>query len=233
MSVQEQSKSTSSASDRPIIEIKNVSKIYGGGVKAVDNVNLTVSRGEFFALLGPSGCGKTTLLRMLAGFETPSAGEVIIDGVDMSTVAPNKRPVNMVFQSYAVFPHMSVEKNVGYGLRMDGRPRGEIKQRTEEALALVKLAGYGKRMPNELSGGQQQRVAIARALANDPVLILADEPTGNLDSRNSKIVQEIFARLAREQGRTVIAVTHEESFARSTQRNVYLVDGHIARDERR
>jgi spermidine/putrescine ABC transporter ATP-binding subunit len=224
MSVQEQSKSTSSASDRPIIEIKNVSKIYGGGVKAVDNVNLTVSRGEFFALLGPSGCGKTTLLRMLAGFETPSAGEVIIDGVDMSTVAPNKRPVNMVFQSYAVFPHMSVEKNVGYGLRMDGRPRGEIKQRTEEALALVKLAGYGKRMPNELSGGQRQRVALARALIKRPSVLLLDEPLSALDAKLREAMQLELVRLQATVGITFVIVTHDQSEALSMANRIAVMN---------
>ena len=130
-------------SEAPLIQIKNVSKIYGGSVKAVDEVSLEVNRGEFFALLGPSGCGKTTLLRMLAGFEIPTAGEVIIDGHNMAKVQPNKRPVNMVFQSYAVFPHMSVEQNVAYGLKMDRRPSGEIKKRVAEALELVKLGGLG------------------------------------------------------------------------------------------
>ena len=147
----------------PIIRIENVSKIFGGTVKAVDNVNLEVARGEFFALLGPSGCGKTTLLRMLAGFEVPTHGRVIIDGQDMSKVAPNKRPINMVFQSYAVFPHMSVEQNVAYGLKMDRRPAKEIRERVAEALDLVKLGSLGKRMPDEMSGGQRQRVALGHS----------------------------------------------------------------------
>jgi spermidine/putrescine ABC transporter ATP-binding subunit len=224
MSVQEQTKSASSATERPIIEIKNVSKIYGGGVKAVDDVNLTVGRGEFFALLGPSGCGKTTLLRMLAGFETPTSGEVIIDGVDMSTVAPNKRPVNMVFQSYAVFPHMSVEKNVGYGLRMDGRPRNEIKQRAEEALALVKLAGYGKRMPNELSGGQRQRVALARALIKRPSVLLLDEPLSALDAKLREAMQLELVRLQQTVGITFVIVTHDQSEALSMANRIAVMN---------
>ncbi len=228
MSMQEQIKSTSAA-ERPIIEIKNVSKIYAGGVKAVDSVNLTVGRGEFFALLGPSGCGKTTLLRMLAGFETPTSGEVIIDGVDMSTVAPNKRPVNMVFQSYAVFPHMSVEKNVGYGLRMDGRPRGEIKQRAEEALALVKLGGLGKRMPNELSGGQRQRVALARALIKRPSVLLLDEPLSALDAKLREAMQLELVRLQQTVGITFVIVTHDQSEALSMANRIAVMNQGVVR----
>ena len=219
---------TTAAQDRPIIEIKNVTKIYGGNVKAVDGVNLTVKRGEFFALLGPSGCGKTTLLRMLAGFETPTAGEVLIDGHNMSTVAPNKRPVNMVFQSYAVFPHMSVEKNVGYGLRMDGRPRNEIKERTEEALALVKLGGYGKRMPNELSGGQRQRVALARALVKRPSVLLLDEPLSALDAKLREAMQLELVRLQQTVGITFVIVTHDQSEALSMANRIAVMsDGAV------
>ena len=157
---------TAAPSSDPIIRIHDVSKVFPGDVRAVDNVTIEVGRGEFFALLGPSGCGKTTLLRMLAGFETPTVGSVMIDGCDMASVDPNKRPVNMVFQSYAVFPHMSVADNVAYGLRIDRRPKPEIATRTEEALELVKLGGLGKRMPDELSLGQQKLVGVARALAS-------------------------------------------------------------------
>ena len=140
------------AEQRTLIEIDGISKHYGA-VKAVENVSLTIREGEFFALLGPSGCGKTTLLRMLAGFEIPTAGRILIDGVDMAAVPPNKRPVNMVFQSYAVFPHMTVADNVAYGLRMDKVPKAERTTRVAEALALVKLDGYGARKPDQLSGG--------------------------------------------------------------------------------
>src|SRR5215510_14014064 len=156
---------------KPIITIRNVYKRFGSSVVAVDNANLEIGEGEFFALLGPSGCGKTTLLRMLAGFENPTEGEIIIDGHRMEGVNPNKRPVNMVFQSYAVFPHMNVERNVGYGLRVVGVAEAEIKTRVAEALALVKLEQYGQRMPSQLSGGQRQRVALARALVKRPKVL--------------------------------------------------------------
>ena len=215
--------------ESPIIEIRNVSKIFPGGVKAVDNVNLTVRRGEFFALLGPSGCGKTTLLRMLAGFETPTSGEVIIDGHNMATVVPNRRPVNMVFQSYAVFPHMSVEKNVAYGLRMDGRPRSEIKARTEEALALVKLAGYGKRMPDELSGGQRQRVALARALVKRPSVLLLDEPLSALDAKLREAMQIELVRLQQTVGITFVIVTHDQSEALSMANRIAVMNQGVVR----
>ncbi|MCE9648608.1 MAG: ABC transporter ATP-binding protein [Parvibaculum sp.] len=218
----EQIKSTPAA--RPIIEINNVSKVYPGGVKAVDNANITVGRGEFFALLGPSGCGKTTLLRMLAGFETPTTGEVIIDGHNMATVAPNKRPVNMVFQSYAVFPHMSVEKNVAYGLRMDGRPRSEIKQRTDEALELVKLGGFGKRMPHEMSGGQRQRVALARALIKRPSVLLLDEPLSALDAKLREAMQLELVRLQQTVGITFVIVTHDQTEALSMANRIAVMN---------
>jgi len=152
---------------QPIIQIRNVSKRFGK-VTAVDNVNLDIMAGEFFVLLGPSGCGKTTLLRMIAGFELPTEGQIIIDGVDVSDVPPNKRPVNMVFQSYAVFPHMSVADNVAYGLKIRGVGRGEREDRVREALELVKLGGFEDRMPDQMSGGQRQRVALARSLVMRP-----------------------------------------------------------------
>jgi len=212
------------ATPQPIIEIKDVSKIYKGGVKAVDSVNLHINRGEFFALLGPSGCGKTTLLRMLAGFETPSMGQIIIDGLDMSTVAPNKRPVNMVFQSYAVFPHMTVEQNVAYGLKIDGRPGAEIKKRVGEALDLVKLGGYGKRKPNELSGGQRQRVALARALIKQPSVLLLDEPLSALDAKLREAMQLELVRLQQTVGITFVIVTHDQSEALSMANRIAVMN---------
>ena len=227
--VQERPTSTASAPGQPIIEIRNVSKIYPGGVKAVDHANITVNRGEFFALLGPSGCGKTTLLRMLAGFETPTEGEVIIDGHNMATVEPNKRPVNMVFQSYAVFPHMSVEKNVAYGLRMDGRPSREIKERTEEALELVKLGGYGKRMPHEMSGGQRQRVALARALIKRPSVLLLDEPLSALDAKLREAMQLELVRLQQTVGITFVIVTHDQSEALSMANRIAVMNAGVVR----
>ncbi|MFZ3034141.1 MAG: ABC transporter ATP-binding protein [Parvibaculum sp.] len=227
--VQERPTSTASAPGQPIIEIKNVSKIYPGGVKAVDHADITVNRGEFFALLGPSGCGKTTLLRMLAGFETPTEGQVIIDGHNMATVEPNKRPVNMVFQSYAVFPHMSVEKNVAYGLRMDGRPAKEIRQRTEEALELVKLGGYGKRMPHEMSGGQRQRVALARALIKRPSVLLLDEPLSALDAKLREAMQLELVRLQQTVGITFVIVTHDQSEALSMANRIAVMNAGVVR----
>jgi spermidine/putrescine transport system ATP-binding protein len=159
----------------PIIRIDAVSKRFGRMV-AVDQVSLEIRRNEFFALLGPSGCGKTTLLRMLAGFESASAGRILLDGDDMAGVVPNRRPVNMVFQSYAVFPHMTVADNVAYGLKVSGTPAAEVAPRVTEALAMVRLDGLGQRRPDQLSGGQRQRVALARALIKRPKVLLLDEP---------------------------------------------------------
>ncbi|MEY4870460.1 MAG: hypothetical protein RIS11_1654 [Pseudomonadota bacterium] len=167
---------------QPIIQIRNVSKRFGK-VTAVDNVTLDIMAGEFFVLLGPSGCGKTTLLRMIAGFELPTEGQILIDGQDMSDVPPNKRPVNMVFQSYAVFPHMSVADNVAYGLKIRGVGRGEREDRVREALELVKLGGFEDRMPDQMSGGQRQRVALARSLVMRPKVLLLDEPLSALDAK--------------------------------------------------
>ncbi len=227
--VQDKFKSSTVPSGAPIIEIKNVSKIYPGGVKAVENADITVGRGEFFALLGPSGCGKTTLLRMLAGFETPTSGQVIIDGHNMATVEPNKRPVNMVFQSYAVFPHMSVEKNIAYGLRMDGRPTKEIKQRTDEALDLVKLGGFGKRMPHEMSGGQRQRVALARALVKRPSVLLLDEPLSALDAKLREAMQLELVRLQQTVGITFVIVTHDQTEALSMANRIAVMNAGTVR----
>ena len=227
--VQDKFKSSTVPSGAPIIEIKNVTKIYPGGVKAVEDANISVGRGEFFALLGPSGCGKTTLLRMLAGFETPTSGQVIIDGHNMATVEPNKRPVNMVFQSYAVFPHMSVEKNVAYGLRMDGRPAKEIKQRTEEALDLVKLGGFGKRMPHEMSGGQRQRVALARALVKRPSVLLLDEPLSALDAKLREAMQLELVRLQQTVGITFVIVTHDQTEALSMANRIAVMNAGTVR----
>ena len=193
----------------PIIEFEGVTKRYGQ-VVAVDNVTLSVDEGEFFALLGSSGCGKTTLLRMLAGFETPTEGRVLIDGADVSRVPPNRRPVNMVFQNYAVFPHMSVANNIGYGLRVARVGAAERARRVDEALALVKLDGLGSRQPDQLSGGQRQRVALARALIMRPRVLLLDEPLSALDAKLRDAMRAELTLLQKQVGITFILVTHDQ-----------------------
>jgi spermidine/putrescine ABC transporter ATP-binding subunit len=200
---------------QPIIRIEHVSKIFNRKVKAVDDVSLHIDEGEFFALLGPSGCGKTTLLRMLAGFENPTEGRIYVDGQHMAGVDPNQRPVNMVFQSYAVFPHMTVVSNVAYGLKVTGCSKDEIKRRVPEALALVKLEGFENRMPHQLSGGQQQRVALARALVKRPKVLLLDEPLSALDAKLREAMQLELANLQHSVGITFVMVTHAQSEALS------------------
>jgi spermidine/putrescine ABC transporter ATP-binding subunit len=209
--------------NRPIVSIQNVSKLFGS-ITAVDDVSLDIGEGEFFALLGPSGCGKTTLLRILAGFEIPSTGSILIDGKEMEGIDPNRRPVNMVFQSYAVFPHMSVADNVGYGLKVTGVPRADIDKRVKEALALVKLEGYERRMPAQLSGGQRQRVALARALIKRPKVLLLDEPLSALDAKLREAMQLELVRLRNVVGITFIIVTHDQDEALSMANRIAVMD---------
>ncbi|MEQ8666783.1 MAG: ABC transporter ATP-binding protein [Rhodospirillales bacterium] len=199
----------------PIITVENITKVFGRTVKAVDDVSFDIMEGEFFALLGPSGCGKTTLLRMIAGFENPTSGRILIDGKDMDGIEPNKRPVNMVFQSYAVFPHMNVARNVAYGLKVTGTPEADIGPRVEEALSLVQLDGYGERMPDALSGGQRQRVALARALVKRPRVLLLDEPLSALDAKLRELMQLELRRLQESVGITFVIVTHDQDEALS------------------
>ena len=209
---------------RAIISIEQLTKRFGESVIAVDEVDLEIREGEFFALLGPSGCGKTTLLRMIAGFEIPSEGEILIDGEDISRTPPNRRPVNMVFQSYAVFPHMSVFDNVAYGLKVTKVPRGEIRERVEESLELVKLGGYGGRMPDQLSGGQRQRVALARALVKRPKVLLLDEPLSALDAKLREAMQLELVRLQHAVGITFIIVTHDQNEALSMANRIAVME---------
>lgn len=199
-------------SDESFISIKNISKHFGT-VRACDDVSFDIRRGEFFALLGPSGCGKTTLLRMLAGFEVPTHGEIFIDGQAMASIPPHERPVNMVFQSYAIFPHLSVAQNIGFGLRKDKLSKTEMDRRVDEALEMIAMAGYGGRGADELSGGQRQRVALARALIKKPKVLLLDEPLGALDKKLREQMQLELRDLQREVGITFVFVTHDQEEA--------------------
>jgi len=199
---------------KPIVQIERATKRFGE-IMAVDGVDLEIVRGELFALLGGSGCGKTTLLRLLAGFEVPDAGRILIDGQDMTGVPPHLRPVNMMFQSYALFPHMSVSGNIAYGLRREGLRKGEIRKRVGEVLALVKLGGLGDRKPSQLSGGQRQRVALARAIVKQPKLLLLDEPLAALDRKLREGTRFELVRLQEELGLTFVVVTHDQEEAMS------------------
>jgi spermidine/putrescine ABC transporter ATP-binding subunit len=207
----------------PIVSIQGITKRFPG-VIAVDDVNVDIKENEFFALLGPSGCGKTTLLRMIAGFETPSEGAILIDGEDMSMTPPNRRPVNMVFQSYAVFPHMTVSDNVAYGLKVTGTPAAEIGPRVKEALEMVQLDHLGERKPDQLSGGQRQRVALARALVKQPKVLLLDEPLSALDAKLRESMQLELARLQQTIGITFIIVTHDQDEALSMADRIAVMD---------
>ncbi|MBA4130380.1 MAG: polyamine ABC transporter ATP-binding protein [Hyphomicrobium sp.] len=200
-------------SKQPIIRFENVTKRFGDFV-AVDNITLDIYEREFFALLGPSGCGKTTLLRMLAGFEKPTEGRVIVEGKDITDLAPYERSnINMMFQSYALFPHMTVERNVGFGLRQEGMPEDQIKARVNEAMSLVELGKFAHRKPHQLSGGQQQRVALARAIAKKPKLMLLDEPLGALDKKLRNQAQFELMRIQEQTGTTFVIVTHDQEEA--------------------
>jgi len=198
---------------QPAVQLKDVSKIFPGDVTAVDHMTLDIPQGEFFTMLGPSGCGKTTTLRMIAGFESPSEGRIFIEGKDVTAAPPNRRPVNTVFQNYALFPHLTVEQNVAFGLRLRRVPAAETQRRVQEALEMVRLPGMGKRRPSQLSGGQQQRVALARALINEPEVLLLDEPLGALDLKLRKAVQLELKQLQSELEITFVYVTHDQEEA--------------------
>ncbi len=200
------------AAGQPLLRIEGVAKTFGA-FRAVDGVSLDIEAGEFFALLGPSGCGKTTLLRMLAGFETPDEGRILLGGKDIAQALPHERPVNMMFQNYALFPHLSVRDNIAFGLKRAGMARADIATRVAEMVALVKLEGLEKRKPDQLSGGQRQRVALARALARRPQLLLLDEPLAALDKKLRESTQAELMELQRRLGMTFIVVTHDQEEA--------------------
>lgn len=217
-------------SKSPIVRFENIVKRFGDFV-AVKECTLDIYEREFFALLGPSGCGKTTLLRMLAGFEKPTSGRILVAGEDITELAPYERPVNMMFQSYALFPHMTVEQNIGFGLKQEGMPKDAIAARVEEAMTMLELSRFGKRKPHQLSGGQQQRVSIGRALINRPALMLADEPTGNLDSANSADIIRLLRLSNQKYNQTLILITHDRNIALQADRILSVEDGRIAKDE--
>ncbi|WGG50983.1 ABC transporter ATP-binding protein [Rugamonas sp. DEMB1] len=206
--------SPASEAGQPFLLIRNLVKAFDG-VRAVDDISVTINKGEIFALLGSSGCGKSTLLRMLAGFETPTEGQITLAGKDMVNVPPYQRPINMMFQSYALFPHLSVWDNIAFGLRRDGLPADEVAVRVTQMLALVQLTAYGKRKPHQLSGGQQQRVALARSLAKRPKLLLLDEPLGALDKKLRERTQMELVNIIEQVGVTCVMVTHDQDEAMS------------------
>ena len=205
------------------LRIESVRKEFDGFV-AVDDVSLSIRKGEIFALLGASGCGKSTLLRCLGGFEKPTKGRIVLDGQDMVDLPPYERPINMMFQSYALFPHMTVEQNIAFGLKQDGMPKADIARRVAEMLALVQMEKYARRRPHQLSGGQQQRVALARSLAKSPKLLLLDEPMGALDKKLRSQMQLELVNIVERLGVTCVMVTHDQEEAMTMAHRIAIMD---------
>ena len=208
---------------KPYIAFENVTKEFGD-FTAVNNLSLSIYEREFFALLGASGCGKSTLLRMLAGFENPTSGRILLDGQDLAGIPPYRRPVNMMFQSYALFPHMTVEANIAFGLKQDGMPKAEIAERVNEMLKLVRLEQFAKRKPHQLSGGQRQRVALARSVAKRPKVLLLDEPLGALDKKLREATQFELMDLQQQLGLTFVVVTHDQEEAMTMADRIAIMD---------
>ena len=211
------------ADEKPLIEFRNVTKRFGD-FTAIDDLSINIYDKEFYALLGPSGCGKTTLMRMLAGFETPTEGQILLDGQDMAAVPPNKRPTNMMFQSYALFPHLSVAENIAFGLKRSDMPKSEIAGRVDEMLRLTRLEQFGKRKPHQISGGQRQRVALARSLAKAPKLLLLDEPLGALDKKLRQDTQFELMDIQEKTGTTFVIVTHDQEEAMTVASRIAVMD---------
>ena len=213
-----------------IIDLRNITVSYGDNV-ILDKLNLYINEKEFITLLGPSGCGKTTTLRCIAGFVQPDSGEVVFEGKVINDVPPHKRRVNTIFQRYALFPHLNVYENIAFGPELQKKSRSEVRQTVAEMLELVNLKGFEKRSISSLSGGQQQRVAIARGIVNRAPILMADEPTGNLDSKTSDEIMLLFQELNREEGITIVLVTHEADVAAYAKRILHFKDGLIVNDE--
>jgi putrescine transport system ATP-binding protein len=211
------------AATEDYLSIVNITKSFDG-FRAVDDISFSIRKGEIFALLGASGCGKSTLLRMLGGFETPTTGKILLDGLDLGGLPPYRRPINMMFQSYALFPHMTVEQNIGYGLKQDGLPKAEIRERVHEMLQLVRMESYAKRKPHQLSGGQQQRVALARSLSKGPKLLLLDEPMGALDKKLRTQMQLEVVRIIERLGVTCVMVTHDQEEAMTMAHRIAIME---------
>ncbi|MGL5359820.1 MAG: ABC transporter ATP-binding protein, partial [Shewanella sp.] len=221
-------KPTTKTQEKVLLKIERVSKLFDD-VRAVDDVSLTINKGEIFALLGGSGSGKSTLLRMLAGFEKPTSGRIYLEGEDITDLPPYERPINMMFQSYALFPHMTVAQNIAFGLQQDKLPKAEIEQRVQEMLKLVHMEQYAKRKPHQLSGGQRQRVALARSLAKRPKLLLLDEPMGALDKKLRTQMQLEVVEILERVGVTCVMVTHDQEEAMTMAGRISIMcDGWIA-----
>ena len=212
--------------NKPIIEVKNVSKFFGEKT-ALDHINLSIRKGEFVTILGPSGCGKTTLLRLIAGFQTASEGELYIDGTEITQTPPHRRPVNTVFQKYALFPHLNVYDNIAFGLKLKKMPKAEMEKKVKAALKMVGMTDYEYRDVNSLSGGQQQRVAIARAMVKKPDILLCDELTGALDTKSSKDVLRRVQKMNDTYKTTIVIITHNLNIAQMADRIIKITDGKV------